>query len=79
MPITRHLEGSAVSNLTNHNLQKAAQQELGRRGGQLATQEAIDATVSDLTEWYKYRFPDLVADDHMHHVKERLQAISTTQ
>lgn len=61
----------------NHPLQAAARQEQARRGGNpTAKQEIIEATLCDLAEWYKYRFPDLVADDHIHHVKERLEASS---
>ena len=62
------------------DLSKSARQEKSRRGGDpLAKQEIIEAALCDLAEWYRYRFPDLVADYHMHHVKERLQAIGTTQ
>ena len=79
MPITRHLEGSAVSDLINHPLQEAARQEQARRGGHLARQEVIDATLSDLAEWYQYRFPDMVADEHLEHVRERLQGMGKVQ
>jgi len=80
MPITRHLERSAVSDLINHPLQAAARQEQARRSSDpIVKQEIIEATISDLAEWYKYRFPDLVADDHIHHVKERLEAMNRTK